>query len=607
MSEYRALTDEEIGILEEKGCTADDWTSVMVAEEFSPAHLSRVEFHGDVRLGCFDQTLEIGTGFRKHAGMRNVVLNNVTIGDNCLIENVGNYISNYDIYDHCHIADVGTIETTEGATFGQGLAVSVLNEAGKGNIVIFEQLNAQIADLMVREQANNEVADVLRSMARDLVERTMPDRGFIGSNVRIVSTREVSNTIVDDDCEVVGASRLSNCTISGQGDAASYIGHDVICENTVVTAGSSVVDGARVNNCFVGESSIITSGFSAESSVFFANSYMANGEACAAFCGPFTVSHHKSSLLIGCQYAFYNAGSATNFSNHAYKLGPVHYGYLLRGAKTGSGSHVLLPATVGAFSVVLGKVTNHPDTRNLPFSYIIGNESKHQLVPARNLTTVGLYRDVNKWPKRDVRTQGARRSVVDYEWLNPVTANAILQGRNLLQELVDTQGQQKEYTWRGFVIKQSALKRGFSLYTMALNMYMDELLTRHEETLASAVACMDVHDGDSCIDLAGMVVSEHDYEHLLSALTSGEISTMADLRRRILSCNLPERKKKTEVGFLLYLLNQMGKSLNPTEIHEAGVRARQQWLDAVAADADHEFALGDVSEDLVERFKQSLQ
>ena len=42
MSEYRALTDEEIGILEEKGCTADDWTSVMVAEEFSPAHLSRV-------------------------------------------------------------------------------------------------------------------------------------------------------------------------------------------------------------------------------------------------------------------------------------------------------------------------------------------------------------------------------------------------------------------------------------------------------------------------------------------------------------------------------------------------------------------------------------
>ena len=64
---------------------------------------------------------------------------------------------------------------------------------------------------------------------------------------------------------------------------------------------------------------------------------MSNGEACAAFCGPFTVSHHKSSLLIGAMYSFYNAGSATNFSNHAYKMGPMHYGYLERGCKTASG------------------------------------------------------------------------------------------------------------------------------------------------------------------------------------------------------------------------------------------------------------------------------
>jgi hypothetical protein len=68
-----------------------------------------------------------------------------------------------------------------------------------------------------------------------------------------------------------------------------------------------------MQDCYVGEACQLSNGFTAASSVFFANSYMSNGEACAAFCGPFTASHHKSSLLIGGQFSFYNAGSATNF------------------------------------------------------------------------------------------------------------------------------------------------------------------------------------------------------------------------------------------------------------------------------------------------------
>ena len=153
----------------------------------------------------------------------------------------------------------------------------------------------------------------------------------------------------------------------------------------------------------MGEASQITNGFTAESSLFFANSYMSNGEACAAFCGPFSSSHHKSTLLIGCMLSFYNAGSATNFSNHAYKMGPIHYGQLERGTKTASGSHLLLPANIGAFSVCLGKIANHPDTRALPFSYVISDGKDTFIVPGINISTVGLYRDIRKWPRRDAR------------------------------------------------------------------------------------------------------------------------------------------------------------------------------------------------------------
>ena len=602
--EYRALTEQETAILEEQGCTADDWTSVLVVDDFRPAYVRDVEFHGEVKLGCFERTVEVGYGFRRHSGIRHAVLADVTVGDDCLIENIGSHIYNYDLHDGCYISGVGTIETTEGATFGQGVVISVLNEAGKGNIVLFEQLTAQIADLMVREHDNDALAQSFHAMAKEAAERNVPDRGYIGCGAKITNTREISNTVVAAGCEVTGASRLSNCTVSGTGDAGSYIGHDVICENSIVTAASSVVDGARVNNCFVGESSVITSGFSAESSVFFANCYMANGEACAAFCGPFTVSHHKSSLLIGCQYSFYNAGSATNFSNHAYKLGPVHYGYLERGAKTGSGAHVLLPASIGAFSVVLGKVTLHPDTRMLPFSYIIGGESRSWLVPGRNLATVGLYRDVTKWPKRDARPREARLSAVDYEWLNPATVSAIVSGRNLLLSILSTQGQQKEYTWCGFTIKSSALKRGIELYDMALDMYLDSLLSNYGEAISQA----DEHNSDTtCIDLAGMLIRQSDYDDMMADVASGDISTVADLQWNLSSFGNGERRKEMAVDFFFDLLNQLGKSLNPSELHEAGIRARRHWLDAVAADADREYALGDVAEDMVERFKASLQ
>ena len=195
----------------------------------------------------------------------------------------------------------------------------------------------------------------------------MPERGQIGSNVKIVNTKEITNCVINDLCEVNGASRLSDCTLLGSVHGNVYIGTGVIIENSIIAEGS---------------------GFTASASVFFANSYMSNGEACAAFCGPFTASHHKSSLLIGGMFSFYNAGSATNFSNHAYKMGPMHWGILERGSKTASGAYLLMPATLGSFSVCFGKLMHHPNTRNLPFAYLIADGDKMFLIPGRSEISV---------------------------------------------------------------------------------------------------------------------------------------------------------------------------------------------------------------------------
>ena len=141
MRDYRHLTNEEISVLESNSCWAEDWDRVMVDEDFRPYNFHRVVLYGDIRLGKFEKTVEVAKGFTKHSGINDATLRNVTVGDDCLIEKVGNFINNYTIGDDCYISNISTMETTEGATYGEGHMVSVLNEMGDGNVILFHNLN----------------------------------------------------------------------------------------------------------------------------------------------------------------------------------------------------------------------------------------------------------------------------------------------------------------------------------------------------------------------------------------------------------------------------------------------------------------------------------
>ena len=131
MNDYRPLTTEEIEVLKHNDCWAEDWTSVNVSEDFKPNFMHRVMLYGEINIGSFNKNVEVSQGFVKHSGINNATLRNVTIGDDCLIENVGNFINNYTIGDDCYISNISTMETTEGATYGEGNLVSVLNEVGE--------------------------------------------------------------------------------------------------------------------------------------------------------------------------------------------------------------------------------------------------------------------------------------------------------------------------------------------------------------------------------------------------------------------------------------------------------------------------------------------
>ncbi len=610
MNDYRPLTSEEIEVLKSNDCWAEDWTSINVSEDFKPNYMHRVMLYGEVNIGAFNKNVEVSQGFVKHSGINNATLRNVTIGDDCLIENVGNFINNYTIGDDCYISNISTMETTEGATFGEGNLVSVLNEVGEGNVILFSDLNSQLAAFMVKHFSDRELKENIRQLIKTDIENKAPERGQIGSNVKIVNTKEITNCVINDLCEVNGASRLSDCTLLGSVHGNVYIGTGVIIENSIIAEGSSVINSVKIQDCFVGEACQLSNGFTASASVFFANSYMSNGEACAAFCGPFTASHHKSSLLIGGMFSFYNAGSATNFSNHAYKMGPMHWGILERGSKTASGAYLLMPATLGSFSVCFGKLMHHPNTRNLPFAYLIADGDKMFLIPGRNITTVGLYRDIKKWPKRDLRAQENRKSIVNFDWLSPFSVGEILKGKKILESLREVTGDNvSQYLYHEYIIPATSLHKGIKYYDIALRIYMGAVLKRvlkRDPAITPPSTQTGVGDWD---DLSGLLLPVSEEDRIIADLKDGTIETIQELIRRFEEIDANYREYQWAWTYKMicdyYHISEITLE-DANRIHEDYIKARRSWIAEIKKDAEKEYAMGDVEEEVYKNFVNSL-
>lgn len=515
MTKYRKLNRTEIERLTAQECMADNWNQVHVAEGFSPAHIAHTRFSGEVYLGRFEQEIELPGGLRKHAGLRHVTLHNCTIGNNTLIENIPNYVANYQIGDYCYIQNVNLLLTEGESCFGNNTEVSVLNETGGREVPIYNRLSAQLAYIVAMYRHRPDLIGRLRQMIADYARSVKSTRGTIGNGVHIVNTGTIRNVCIGDACRIEGASRLDNGTINSCTEAPVYIGANVTAEDFIISSGACVSDGVVLSRCFIGQACHLTHLFSAHDSLFFSNCQGENGEACAIFAGPYTVTMHKSSLLIAGMFSFLNAGSGSNQSNHMYKLGPIHQGVVERGSKTTSDSYMLWPAKIGAFSLIMGRHVTHPDTSGMPFSYLIEHGNRSYLVPGANLKSVGTIRDAQKWPKRDRRTDPDKLDCINFNLLSPYTIQKMLQGIDTLQGLKQTSGETSEcYSFQSTTIKNSSLEKGINLYTLAVHKFMGNSIIKRLEgvpfadldDLHSRLQPTDPLGEGEWIDLAGLII-----------------------------------------------------------------------------------------------------
>lgn len=563
---YRKLTDDEIALLEDNNCRAEDWESVNVSDDFNPAYLCDVVFYGEINLGYFDRNIEVSPGFLKHSGIYRATLRNVTVGDNCLIEHVNNYVNNYTIGDNCYISNIATLETSEGATYGQGNIISAGSPSGEGNIMLFTRLSSQLAALMMKYSHDKELRETLRNLVREDIDAQQPERGIIGEGVKIVNTGEITNTILGDYCEVNGAARLSDTTVMGTADASVFIGTGVICENSVISDGASLLNSAIVTDCFVGEACKISNGFTAGQSVIFANSNLSKGEASVAFCGPFTTSHHKNSLLTGSVFSLNNTGH--------------------------------------------DDITQCPDMCNLPFSRLTTQGDTTFLEPASHITTAAHYRDIRRWARRDMRAQSTLKSIVNFDWLSPFSVGKIIKAKKKLEDLREISGEDaSNYRFHEFIIRAADLQKGIQNYDMALRIYMGAVLERvqrRDPELNEPETDTGLGKWDN---LAGLLLPASEERQMVEDIKDGTLESIDAILRRFDEINAEYRNYQWVWTYRL-ILNYYGLTeLTPDDadmIRDNCLKARRVWTEEIRQDAEREYQLGKMNQEALEALSAQL-
>lgn len=335
--------------------------------------------------------------------------------------------------------------------FAQGLEVETLDETGSIVVAIHDKLSWQEAlEAIGGRPSKSPCAGGLKETPYSIL---------IEKDVVLEDVRLIEDAWFHEGAEAIGATRIQNCSIYGG------IGDNVILSDTIVLDHSHVGDGAQMDHCFVGQGSHIGRMYSATQSLFFCNCHFENGEACAYVAGPYSVSHHKATLMIACITSFFNAGSGSNQSNHSYKMGPNKWGVLGRGSKMGSSSYLYWPARTGEFSTVIGHHFTHFDLTDLPFSLIAEREGVTHVIPGQNLGSCGTRRDVEKWPKRDKRGE-SKLDNIDFRLWQEGTVEAVKRGLNLLKEMQAA----GRTDYQGCIIAKHQITKGIRMYELALRL-----------------------------------------------------------------------------------------------------------------------------------------
>lgn len=534
--DFRNLTNEEINFLKSQGCSSQSWEKILI-KNVDLSRIKDVQFHGKIKINALNGMVRYHNKVKLLASINRATLIDVYINGNVYINNVGRFIANYKIERGVIIENAGSIYMEGKSSFGNGVETSPIMEGNGRSVKIFNRLNSHIAYLVAIYRHEKLMREKINSMIDEYTKQKTRKFGKIKEYAKIINARLIKNSLIDPYATIENTDEINNTTVISTKECPSYIGTSVILTDSIVLKGAHIVDGTVIKKAFIGEGVKLGRQFSCEDSLLFANCEGEHGEMFSIFAGPYTVTHHKATLLIASHFSFFNAGSGTNQSNHMYKLGPYHHGFMERGCKTGSNSYILWPSHIGAFSTVIGAHYDNVDTSDFPFSYIT-EHGYHQtrLIPALNLFGVGLSRDENKWKDRD-RRKGDKKDLIIFDVFSPYTVSKMLKSESILKEIKkeNNDNNEKFLTYKNMIIKKSSLDKYSKRYSIAIDLYLHNKIlsyisnSNNIEEIISNLQYEENNIFENWVDIGGLICAKQRIDNIIKDLENNKINDIKTL------------------------------------------------------------------------------
>ncbi|WP_304332838.1 DUF4954 family protein [Brachyspira innocens] len=534
--DFRNLTNEEINFLKSQGCSSQSWEKILI-KNVDLSRIKDVQFHGRVKINALNGNVRYHKKLKVPASINRATLIDVFINGNVYINNIGRFIANYKIEKGVIIENAGSIYMEGKSSFGNGVETSPIMEGDGRSVKIFNRLNSHIAYLVAIYRHKKLMREKINTIIDDYTNQKTRKFGKIKKYAKIINARLIKNSLIDPYTTIENTDEINNTTVISTKECPSYIGTSVILKDSIVLKGADITDSTVIKKAFIGEGVRLARQFSCEDSLLFANCEGEHGEMFSIFAGPYTVTHHKATLLIASHFSFFNAGSGTNQSNHMYKLGPYHHGFMERGCKTGSNSYILWPSYIGAFSTVIGAHYDNVDTSDFPFSYIT-EHGYHQtrLIPALNLFGVGLSRDENKWKDRD-RRKGDKKDLIIFDVFSPYTVSRMIRSEEILKNIKkENNHDDKNFlTYKNMIIKKSSLDKYSKRYSIAIDLYLHNKILSYiksSKNIDEIISNLEYDKNnvfENWSDIGGLICAKDRVDNIIKDLENNKINNIKTL------------------------------------------------------------------------------
>ena len=185
----------------------------------------------------------------------------------------------------------------------------------------------------------------------------------------------------------------------------------------------------------------------------------------------------------------------------------------------------------------------------------------------------------------------------------------IVQGKKILEALRQAGGDNvSSYNYHEYIINATSLRKGIKYYDIALRIYMGAVLKRAVKGGFLGKPESTVGEGD-WNDLSGLLLPASEEQRLIDDIKNGTIESIQDVLDRFKDIDSHYREYQWTWTYKMILdyygLDELTESAMQ-RIREDYVKARRAWIAEIRKDAQKEFEMGDVEQDVFDDFISKL-